>query len=60
MKISYMTNYVFNICVIYKLVGEIKNIFRSENSLKSKWEWFLQMTDLIQIADEKLMEQDTM
>lgn len=55
MKISYMTNYVFNICVIYKLVGEIKNICRSENSLKSKWEWFLQMTDFIQIADEKLM-----
>lgn len=40
MRISNMTNYVFNICVIYKLVVEIKNIFRSENSLKRIWEWF--------------------
>lgn len=54
MKISYR-QIVFNICLIYKLVGEIKDIFRFENSLKSKWDWFLQMTDLIQIADEKLM-----
>lgn len=55
MRISYMTNDVFNIYVIYKLVGEIKDIFRSENSLKSKRESFLQMTDFIQITDEKLM-----
>lgn len=55
MKLSYMTNYVFNICVIYKLAGEIKYIFRSENSWKRMWEWFLNITDFIQIDDEKFM-----